>query len=113
MEPALQAALLLGLFLVPCSHAQGAVSGTTAGSNTLQPWLVGLTAVMCFLCVIFMASLINRFFCSKKKDTEETQEKNVDLRTTPNIYDNIAMEVEEGTFQSAEQRGDDDKQTNL
>uniref|UniRef100_A0A452IDU3 Uncharacterized protein n=1 Tax=Gopherus agassizii TaxID=38772 RepID=A0A452IDU3_9SAUR len=45
----------------------GAVQGTTAGSRTLQPWLVGLTAVVVFLCIVVVLMIINRVWCSKKR----------------------------------------------
>ncbi|XP_060089419.1 small integral membrane protein 24 [Heteronotia binoei] len=117
MESAWRSTFLLGLFLVPCSLAQGTVhrgdTGTVAGSKSLQPWLVGLTAVMCFLFVIFVATLINRFFCSKMKSAEETPKRDAELRAEHNVYDNIVMEMEEGTSKTAAPEMEDDKRTNL
>ncbi|XP_028569840.2 small integral membrane protein 24 [Podarcis muralis] len=101
--------LLLGIFFAPCAHGQGAVTGTTNGSSGLQPWLVGLAAVLGFLGVIFVASLINRFFFSKKKDGEG-KSMSTDLRPG-NIYDNIAMDPEEGS--SREKELDSDKVTSM
>ncbi|CAI5799113.1 Hypothetical predicted protein [Podarcis lilfordi] len=101
--------LLLGIFFAPCAHGQGAVTGTTNGSSGLQPWLVGLAAVLGFLGVIFVASLINRFFFSKEKDGEG---KSLSTGLRPgNIYDNIAMDPEEGS--SHEKEIDSDKVTSM
>ncbi|XP_077187905.1 small integral membrane protein 24 [Paroedura picta] len=111
MELALRLTLLLGLFLHPCAHAQD-TTGTTADSSTLEPWLVGLTAVTCFLFIVFAGTLVNRLFCSNKKDTEET-ENDAELRAAPNVYDNIAMETEEGSSKAAEPKMEVDVQTNL
>ncbi|XP_034975174.1 small integral membrane protein 24 [Zootoca vivipara] len=109
MEPFSCLPLLLGLFFIPCAHGQGAVTGTTNGSSALQPWLVGLAAVLGFLGVIFVATLINRFFFSKTKDSEE---KMIGTELRPgNVYDNIAMDPEEGSSHGKEP--DSDKVTNM
>uniref|UniRef100_A0A8C4Y635 Uncharacterized protein n=1 Tax=Gopherus evgoodei TaxID=1825980 RepID=A0A8C4Y635_9SAUR len=53
-------ALLFSLLFIAASQAQD------AGSRTLQPWLVGLTAVVVFLCIVVVLMIINRVWCSKK-----------------------------------------------
>ncbi|XP_074834553.1 small integral membrane protein 24 isoform X2 [Carettochelys insculpta] len=64
-------ALLLAL-LVSSSWAQdGAVQGTIVGSQALQPWLVGLTAVVVFLIIVVVLMIINRMWCHKKQRDEE------------------------------------------
>ncbi|XP_060641169.2 small integral membrane protein 24 [Anolis sagrei] len=115
MESALHTILLVGFLLfAPGSYGQE-VTGTTDGSNSLQPWLVGLAAVVGFLGVIFVASLINRiFFANKTKDETETRVyADVELRqTTSNMYDNLALDVaEEGP--SSEAKVTDEKLTTM
>ncbi|XP_019369247.1 PREDICTED: small integral membrane protein 24 isoform X2 [Gavialis gangeticus] len=89
----LQAALLL-LLLAASSQAQdGAMKGTTSGSHELQPWLVGLTAVVVFLFIVFLLMIINRVLCYKKhRDEEDTQGHQADARLTANGYENEALQ---------------------
>ncbi|KAL8177674.1 UNVERIFIED_CONTAM: hypothetical protein K2H54_016044 [Gekko kuhli] len=68
---------------------------------------------MCFLFVIFAAALVNRFFCSNKKDPEEKPESGAEQRTAQNVYNNIALEAEEGSSKAVGLKVEDDKQTNL
>ncbi|XP_062815907.1 uncharacterized protein LOC134293153 [Anolis carolinensis] len=118
MESAMNAFLLAGILLfVPGSYGQE-VTGTTEGSSYLQPWLVGLAAVVVFLGVIFVASLVNRiFFANKTKDDQETgAETDVELRpTSRTVYDNLAVEVAEdghpSSSSAAEAKVTDGKQT--
>ncbi|XP_019406138.1 PREDICTED: small integral membrane protein 24 isoform X2 [Crocodylus porosus] len=71
----------------------GAVKGTTSGSHELQPWLVGLTAVVVFLFIVFLLMIINRVLCYKKhRDEEDTQGHQADARLTPNGYENEALQ---------------------
>nr|XP_020649781.1 small integral membrane protein 24 [Pogona vitticeps] len=114
MEAILTLPLLLGLVFTPGLYAQGG-TGTTARSSTLQPWLVGLAAVLGFLGVVFVGSLINRFFFSnKRKDDEDDEAKrqNMELRVTPNIYDNLVVDTsDEGP--SDKMKTEDNKLTSL
>ncbi|XP_006027246.1 small integral membrane protein 24 [Alligator sinensis] len=89
----LQAALLL-LLLVSSSQAQdGAVKSIASRSRQLQPWLVGLTAVVVFLFIVFLLMIINRVLCYKKhRDEEDTQGQQTDTRITPNVYENQALQ---------------------
>ncbi|XP_029770006.1 uncharacterized protein LOC112119651 isoform X2 [Terrapene carolina triunguis] len=65
-------AVLFSLLFIASSLAQdGAVQGTTEGSRTLQPWLVGLTAVVVFLFIVVVLMIINRVWCYKKRRNEE------------------------------------------
>ncbi|XP_019345460.1 small integral membrane protein 24 isoform X2 [Alligator mississippiensis] len=71
----------------------GAVKSTASGSHQLQPWLVGLTAVVVFLFIVFLLMIINRVLCYKKhRDEEDTQGQQTDTRLTPNGYENHALQ---------------------
>ncbi|CAM5176879.1 unnamed protein product [Eretmochelys imbricata] len=88
-------AVLFSLLFIASSQAQdGAVQGTTAGSRTLQPWLVGLTAVVVFLFIVVMLMIINRVWCYKKRRNEEEplEEPAQSSRTVSNPYDNLVLE---------------------
>ncbi|KAK9409163.1 small integral membrane protein 24 [Crotalus adamanteus] len=89
--------VFVGVVFTPCSHGQGLVKETTNGSTTLQPWLVGLTAVMVFLFVMFVANLINRIFFFQKKNDKDQMETIETMRSAEeNVYENKAMDPEEG-----------------
>ncbi|KAF3691375.1 Small integral membrane protein 24 Precursor [Channa argus] len=66
--------LCLLLFATSCSANKGVHTGlkAAAGSQsvTLQPWLVGLTAVVVFLFIVFIALIIRRLVKKKGKDKE-------------------------------------------
>ncbi|KAK5869389.1 hypothetical protein PBY51_024112 [Eleginops maclovinus] len=53
-----------------CSGDKGAQTGLRAGSKlvTLQPWLVGLTAVVGFLFIVFVILIVNRLLRKNRKD---------------------------------------------
>ncbi|XP_037624977.1 small integral membrane protein 24 [Sebastes umbrosus] len=78
-----------------CSANKGVRTGTrvAAGSQsvTLQPWLVGLTAVVGFLFIVFTILLIHRLLRKNREDEEGLG------------FDNKALEMDEG----------DTKQTSL
>ncbi|XP_041278536.1 small integral membrane protein 24 isoform X2 [Pyrgilauda ruficollis] len=65
--PKLLQPLSLLLLLVLASTAQGQ-AGT--GPKVLQPWLIGLTAVVVFLFVVFVVLLVNRLWSLRKKRKE-------------------------------------------
>ncbi|KAJ7416503.1 small integral membrane protein 24 [Willisornis vidua] len=52
--------LSLLLLLVLAATARGQAAGT--GPKVLEPWLLGLTAVVVFLFIVFVVLLINRFW---------------------------------------------------
>ncbi|XP_039371955.1 small integral membrane protein 24 isoform X1 [Mauremys reevesii] len=93
MSP-LRAPLFFLLFIAASQAQDGAVQGTTTGSRTLQPWLVGLTAVMVFLFVVVVLMIINRVWCSKKRRNEEEPlgEPAQSSRAVSNVYNNLALE---------------------
>ncbi|XP_037741702.1 small integral membrane protein 24 isoform X2 [Chelonia mydas] len=86
--------VLFSLLFIASSQAQdGAAQGTTEGSRTLQPWLVGLTAVVVFLFIVVMLMIINRVWCYKKRrNEEEPLEEPAQSRTVSNCYDNLVLE---------------------
>ncbi|XP_063084908.1 small integral membrane protein 24 [Cavia porcellus] len=56
----------------------------------MKPWLVGLTAVVVFLFIVFVLLLANRVWCSKARtEDEETME-----RIQPNPYENVGPRKE-------------------
>ncbi|XP_067410339.1 small integral membrane protein 24 [Emydura macquarii macquarii] len=86
-------AVLLSLIFIASSQAQGAVQGTTSGSQMLQPWLVGLTAVVVFLFIVFVLMIINRVWCYKKRrDEEEPLGELATSRSVANTYDNLTLD---------------------
>uniref|UniRef100_V9LDB0 Transmembrane protein C19orf77-like protein n=1 Tax=Callorhinchus milii TaxID=7868 RepID=V9LDB0_CALMI len=65
---------LLLLLLLGAAHAQsgGAKADTVA---VWQPWLVGLTAVIVFIFIVFSMLILNRLLCKKKGELENVYEK--------------------------------------
>ncbi|KAK2815980.1 hypothetical protein Q5P01_026447 [Channa striata] len=68
-------ALFLLISATSCSANKGGQTGVNvaAGSQsvTLQPWLVGLTAVVVFLAIVFVALIIRRLVKKNRKDGQE------------------------------------------
>ncbi|XP_035890227.1 small integral membrane protein 24 isoform X2 [Phyllostomus discolor] len=61
----LETLLVLGaLFVLPAEAQQ-------ATERRLKPWLTGLAAVVGFLFVVFILLLVNRIWCSKRRDGDE------------------------------------------
>ncbi|XP_042651013.1 small integral membrane protein 24 isoform X3 [Tyto alba] len=64
--------LLVLLVLAATARGQAGI-----GSKQLQPWLIGLTAVVIFLFIVFVLLLINRLWQirmrRKQSDIQETQ----------------------------------------
>ncbi|XP_078527065.1 small integral membrane protein 24 [Lissotriton helveticus] len=81
--------LLMALVLLASAEAQQA-NRATAPTRVLQPWLVGLTAVVVFLFIVFVLMIINRVWCKKKRHEEP-----MISRAGENAYDNNAMELGE------------------
>nr|XP_033809464.1 small integral membrane protein 24 [Geotrypetes seraphini] len=101
-------ALSLGLLLlVLSSEAQPGGAKATTGTKTLQPWLVGLTAVVVFLFIVFTLMLANRLWCKKEK-RQEDEEDVVKARGKDVGFDNIALEVE-----AEPEKSNDDKITSM
>ncbi|XP_020824949.2 small integral membrane protein 24 isoform X2 [Phascolarctos cinereus] len=66
------------------------VDAQEVSERTLQPWLVGLTAVVVFLFIVFVLMLANRFWCSKERSHDEEEEFEKD-QAEPNPHENIQM----------------------
>ncbi|KAM3656521.1 small integral membrane protein 24 [Ammospiza maritima maritima] len=73
--PKLLQPLSLLLLLVLASTAQGQ---TGTGPKVLQPWLIGLTAVVVFLFVVFVVLLINRLWSLRKKRKENGHQETLE-----------------------------------
>ncbi|XP_023963648.2 small integral membrane protein 24 isoform X2 [Chrysemys picta bellii] len=87
---------------------QQAVQGTTDGSRMLQPWLVGLTAVVVFLFIVVVLMIINRVWCYKKRrNEEEPLGEPAQSRTVSNFYNNLALEEDS----EEEQKGKKENKT--
>ncbi|XP_040191105.1 small integral membrane protein 24 [Rana temporaria] len=84
--------LLFGLLLAVCTTAQKDGSRASSSSKVFQPWLLGLTATVVFLFLVFSLMIINRLFCKKKKNEFEEENKE---RVTMNVYDNVILDDEE------------------
>ncbi|KAM7388804.1 hypothetical protein PAMP_024951 [Pampus punctatissimus] len=83
------------LCIISCSAQKGVQTGirvaaTGSQSVTLRPWLVGLTAVVGFLFIVFIILIIHRLLRKNREDEER-------------IGYNRALEMDEG----------DTKQTSL
>ncbi|KAG8454561.1 hypothetical protein GDO86_000978 [Hymenochirus boettgeri] len=88
--------LLFGCVLVISTMAQeGAVKATAGGSSrTLQPWLLGLTAVVVFLFIVFVLLIVNRVWCTKQRhgyNEDILEHKSTEI----NAYENRSMELDE------------------
>ncbi|RXM31549.1 Small integral membrane protein 24 [Acipenser ruthenus] len=78
------------LLLVSAAAAQqaGRVSESTSGTKTLQPWLVGLIAVVGFLFIVFTLLIVKRLFFQNDKP-EGDDESSIDG------HDNLNLQLEE------------------
>ncbi|KAM3938930.1 small integral membrane protein 24 [Leptodactylus fuscus] len=83
------------LFLVSANAEQGVrqESSNTNKSTGLQPWLIGLTATVVFLFIVFILLIVNRVWC-KKKRTETNEEDNNIEQAAMNVYHNDALDEE-------------------
>ncbi|XP_041086053.1 small integral membrane protein 24-like [Polyodon spathula] len=79
------------LLVVSAAAAQQAerVSQSTSGTKTLQPWLVGLTAVVGFLFIVFILLMVRRLFCQEDKSEGD------DESSIHGGHDNLILELEE------------------
>ncbi|XP_077080461.1 small integral membrane protein 24 [Siphateles boraxobius] len=77
------------LFVSICQAQAGDQRAASDTSKvTLQPWLVGLAAVVGFLFIVFVLLIVQRLFFKKHKDEFEEKEEN------HNFYDNQAADLE-------------------
>lgn len=94
---------ILAFILLSASVCQAKTGGlrasdTTTTKVTLQPWLVGLAAVVGFLFIVFVVLIVQRLFI--KKDKDEMEEKEIEELS----YKNKAIDLE---------ANEDAKQTSL
>ncbi|KAL7884608.1 hypothetical protein AOLI_G00073780 [Acnodon oligacanthus] len=80
----LLACLLLSVSI--CHARTGGLRTAAQEKVTLQPWLVGLAAVVGFLFIVFFILIVKRIFFKKDKDERETdfegyENKALDLET--------------------------------
>ncbi|XP_051509934.1 small integral membrane protein 24 [Myxocyprinus asiaticus] len=93
---------IFALILLSASICQAKAGGLRAADTskvTLQPWLVGLAAVVGFLFIVFVLLIVQRLFF--KKDKDENEEKEVENHA---FYENKAADLE---------ANEDTKQTNF
>ncbi|KAL1022915.1 hypothetical protein UPYG_G00034150 [Umbra pygmaea] len=76
--------LLLAIYVnqVQSNNQNAGLRITTAKGGTVQPWLVGLAAVVGFLFIVFISLIVKRFFFSREKKD--------------NYYEDIDVETKEG-----------------
>ncbi|KAM9689050.1 small integral membrane protein 24 [Trichechus inunguis] len=67
--------VLVTLLLTPSEAQQDT-------GKRMQPWLVGLIAVVGFLFIVFVYLLANRIWCSKARDKDEEE---AEFREQPNV----------------------------
>ncbi|KAM6167778.1 small integral membrane protein 24 [Erethizon dorsatum] len=80
----------LGMLFALATLFLPSVQAQQATERRLKPWLVGLTAVVVFLFIVFVLMLANRIWCSKARaEDEETT-----MRIQPNPYENIGPRKE-------------------
>ncbi|XP_017573688.1 small integral membrane protein 24 isoform X2 [Pygocentrus nattereri] len=79
----LLACLLLSVSI--CQARTGGLRTATQEKVTLQPWLVGLSAVVGFLFIVFFILILKRIFFKKDKDERETDFEG---------YENKALDLE-------------------
>ncbi|KAG9270097.1 small integral membrane protein 24 [Astyanax mexicanus] len=81
---------LLAIFLLLVSTCQAGTGGLRAGTEEkviMQPWLVGLTAVVGFLFLVFFILIVKRIFFKKDRNDDEM------LRGFEG-FDNKALDIE-------------------
>ncbi|XP_016327136.1 small integral membrane protein 24 [Sinocyclocheilus anshuiensis] len=80
---------IVAFIIISASICQAQAGGQQASSDTakvtLQPWLVGLTAVVVFLFIVFVLLIVQRLFF--KKDKDELEERH-------SFYENKAADLE-------------------
>ncbi|KAG8594154.1 hypothetical protein GDO81_001098 [Engystomops pustulosus] len=96
--------IIIIFLLFVSANAQGVQQETSSTSSAgLQPWLIGLTAMVVFLFIVFVLLIVNRVWCKKRKeaDAEDNKEEGV----TMNVYDNDAFDKERPEDKPKEHEG--------
>ncbi|KAE8631593.1 hypothetical protein XENTR_v10001245 [Xenopus tropicalis] len=87
--------VVIGLILAFSAMAQGAERASSGGNSyALQPWLLGLTAVVVFLFIVFILLIVNRLWCKKEKH-ESNEENPKEERVEINAYENKGLEKDD------------------
>ncbi|XP_056678370.1 small integral membrane protein 24 [Monodelphis domestica] len=88
---------ILFVLLLPSVDAQKVIE------RRLQPWLMGLTAVVGFLFIVFVLMLVNRLWCSKKRNNEDEEFGEFgENQSTENPFGNINLR---NTYDSPKKEG--------
>ncbi|XP_048066869.1 small integral membrane protein 24 [Megalobrama amblycephala] len=86
---------IVAFIILLVSICQAEAGGQRATSDTskvtLQPWLVGLAAVIGFLFLVFVLLIVQRLFFKKDKDELEEKEEKEEKHE---FYDNKAADLE-------------------
>ncbi|CAM4717360.1 unnamed protein product [Leuciscus chuanchicus] len=86
---------IVAFIILLVSICQAQAGGQRAASDTskvtLQPWLVGLAAVVGFLFIVFVLVIVQRLFFKKDKDEFEEKEEKEEKHQ---FYDNLAADLE-------------------
>ncbi|XP_069820627.1 small integral membrane protein 24 isoform X2 [Dendropsophus ebraccatus] len=69
--------IIIGFLFVISANAQQGMKQESSSSNTggLQPWLLGLTAMVVFLFIVFILLIVNRVWCKKRRGIDEEDNK--------------------------------------
>ncbi|XP_056427587.1 small integral membrane protein 24-like isoform X3 [Hyla sarda] len=86
--------MIVALLFFISTNAQQDVRQESSSSNSggLQPWLLGLTAMVVFLFIVFILMIVNRLWCNKRSNIDE--EDNKRERAQMNVYDNDGLDEE-------------------
>ncbi|XP_069597941.1 small integral membrane protein 24 [Ranitomeya imitator] len=87
--------IVLGLlFVISINAQQGERQGSSSSSSSgFEPWLLGLTAMVVFLFIVFILLIINRVWCKKRKNNDEKD--NTIERVNINVHENDGLDEEE------------------
>ncbi|XP_053556700.1 small integral membrane protein 24 [Bombina bombina] len=99
--------VLAGLMLASSAMAQKDFvrASTSGGSKTLQPWLLGLTAMVVFLFIVFVLLLVHRVWCKKEKSNYNEENPKLE-RAELNVYTNGGLEDDDKEEEKEEARKD-------
>ncbi|XP_065103976.1 small integral membrane protein 24 [Paramisgurnus dabryanus] len=81
--------ILLSISICQAKTGGHRASGTTTSKVTVQPWFIGLAAVVGFLFIVFVLLIAKRLFSKKEKDERE-EKKTEDV----NFYENLEADEE-------------------
>ncbi|XP_011371007.1 small integral membrane protein 24 [Pteropus vampyrus] len=96
---ALATALVLSILLFLPAEAQKATG------RRLKPWLVGLTAVVVFLFIVFVLMLANRIWCSRRRAEDD------EFGMESNLYQDVDLSKEDK--EKKEKKAKEEGESNL